>query len=77
MRGVLQAAAACVPMYLCVAALQAVQQQSGPFPARWTLVPEVLAGAAGYALGAHLFARATTTDLLGLCRQMIRRRTVA
>jgi len=77
-RGVVQAVIACVPMGVAVVVLQGVEARLGPFPARWTLAPEVLAGTAGYALGAYLFARSTATDVINLGRQMIGRgRTVA
>lgn len=75
--GVMRPVIACVPMGLAVLAVHYSFEQFGPVAAWKMLGPEVVAGAAGYALGAFIFARSTATDVITLGRQMIGRRPTA
>jgi PST family polysaccharide transporter len=71
-RGSGQALLACVPMVVCVLGVRALERLWGPVSAPWALCFELPAGAAGYFVGAFLFARTTSADVVGLVQRLIR-----
>jgi hypothetical protein len=73
-RGVTQALLACVPLVACVLVVKGLVSHWGPLSPAWSLCLEVPAGALGYAMGAAIFARATSTDLIRLAASVVGRR---
>ena len=73
-RGVIQAFTACVPMIAAVLVVQAAERAFFPLPPVWALAIEVPAGILGYAVGAFVFARSTSRELLGLVVRLIKGR---
>jgi PST family polysaccharide transporter len=71
-RGVIQALLACVPMVASVLVVQGIERHLFPLPPVWALCLEIPAGVVGYVIGAALFARETSMDLLGLLMRLLK-----
>ena len=73
-RGILQALLACLPMVGSVLLAQFLVRLVCPLAPIWALCIEIPAGVLGFALGAFMFARATSIELLSLLGTLIRAR---
>jgi lipopolysaccharide exporter len=72
-RGVLRAMLACVPMLACVLLAQAMELRVAPVSSLLALCIEVPAGVLGFVIGAALFARETSRDVVGLVIGVLRK----